>query len=76
MEKALQSTTNALAAIILQIEKMLSLLNEGKHHGRKLTEDEIVKCPNANKGCTKTFLTMENHKRHVRLICQKQADIK
>ena len=45
--------------------------HEVKQHGRKLRENEIVKCPNADKGCTKTFLTMENCKRHVRLICQK-----
>ena len=50
--------------------------HEVKQHGRKLREDEIVKCPNADKGCTKTFLTMENCKRHVRLICQKQAEVK
>ena len=50
--------------------------HEVKQHGRKLREDEIVKCPIADKGCTKTFLTMENCEWHVRLICQKQADVK
>ena len=45
------------------------------NHGLQIDEADMVKCPNAPE-CTKTFITDEQCRRHVRLICQKGATIK
>ena len=52
------------------------LAHKIKAHNLVLSEEEKVKCPNADKGCTKTFNTQEQCRRHLRLICQKTAEVK
>ena len=43
-----------------------------RNHGLQIEE---IKCPNAPE-CTKTFITDEQCRRHIRLICQKGATVK
>ena len=46
-----------------------------RNHGLEIDEADMVKCPSAPE-CTKTFITDEQCRRHIRLICQKGATIK
>ena len=52
------------------------LAHKIKAHNLVLSEEEKVKCPNADKGYTKTFNTQEQCRRYLRLIGQKTAEVK
>ena len=49
------------------------LAHEVKQHGKVVADADMKHCP--NEGCTQKFITQEQLSRHLRLICQRGADI-
>ena len=59
--------------IIIATDMMVLLAHEVKQHGKVVADADMKHCP--NEGCTQKFITQEQLSRHLRLICQRGADI-